>query len=132
MLHCSDCLALFLHVLTCRLVLNQLLSCNRMLAFRQARELLFLYLTVEPPVLREFAMPLATYPVTFGVVVLSSVGKFLLVIRLSLRCTQRSGNRKHDLFKERFVLCGNPSRLFECVLLYQRKARLRCPRSNID
>src|SRR5215469_1900190 len=66
-----------------------------MLAVGKPRELLPLHLSAKTPLIRKFAVPLTDYPIAFGVVVGFSISKFLLVIRLSLRCAQRFGNCQH-------------------------------------
>src|SRR5215470_11233668 len=71
-----------------------------MLAVCKARELLLFHLSTKAPLIREFAVPLTDNPVAFGVVVGFGISKFLLVIRLSLRCAQRFGNCQHSYSKK--------------------------------
>jgi hypothetical protein len=69
MLHRADPVAMLVHIFTGGFVPHELFTRERMLTIGKARKLFFLDFASQSPLLREFAVPLAVYPVALGVVV---------------------------------------------------------------
>ena len=118
-LHRLDRIALLVHIFPRRLVANQLLSGNRMLAVAEPSKLFLLHSTTQPPFLGQFPMPLAVYPVAFAVVVLLRVAELLLMIGTGLTCTERLGNGQHVFLFEKASRRGF-HRVFKLRVLSQR------------
>src|SRR5689334_3343838 len=74
-----------------------------MLSVGEALELLLLYFPAKPPLLGQCTVPFATYAVALGVIVLLSVGEFLLVICLGLARAERFGDCQHNSFTRSMV-----------------------------
>src|SRR5271157_887577 len=94
-LHRLDRTALLVHIFPRRLITNQLLASNRVLAIAEPSKVLLLHRAVQPPFLGQFSVPLAAYPLAFAVVILLCVAELLLMVRTSLTCTERFGNSQH-------------------------------------
>src|ERR1700693_3663513 len=118
-LHRLDCLAMLVHIFPCRLMANQLLVGNRMLAIAEPPKLLLLHCTTQSPFLGQLSVPLAPYPVGFAVVVLLRVAKLLVMIGTGLTCTERLGNGKHVLLFEKASL-GGCHIMFQLLVLTRR------------
>src|SRR5580658_4262631 len=106
-----------------------------MLTVRQTLKVFLLHFTMQPPLLREFAVPLATNSVALGVIVLLSVRELLFVIGLRLAGTQRFGNGQHDSLEVRFLSGRDATgvlRLARRELLRGRSSRLRRPFADIQ
>src|SRR5580698_2006097 len=116
------------------LMANELLLGQGMLTVRQPLKVFLLHFTMQPPLLREPAVPLAAYSVALGVVVLLRVRELLFVIGLGLAGTQRFGNGQHDSLEVRFLPGGDATGVFRLArreLLRGRSFRLRRPFADI-
>ena len=78
-----------------RLVLNELLTSERMLTVRESRKMSFLDVTAEAPLHGQAAMPRPGDLTAVGVVVVARVGEFFGVIRARLGAAEWLGNRQH-------------------------------------
>src|SRR5271157_229685 len=123
-LHRLDRTALLVHIFTRRLIADQLLSGNRMLAVTEPLKLFLLHRPVQPPFLGQFSVPLAAYSLAFAVVILLCVAELLLMVRTSLTCAERLGNGEHVPLLEKTSRCGFHSVLQVLILtrrlLYRR------------
>ena len=127
-LHRANRLAACIDVFTRCLMAHELFSGHGVLPVRQSLEVLLPHFTMQAPLLGEFAVPLAAYPVALGVVVLLGVRELLFVIGLRLAGTQRFGNGQHDSLEVRFLSGGDAFgvlRLARTDLLRRHSARLR-------
>src|ERR1700682_1561432 len=77
-----------------------------MLAIAEPSKLFLLYSTTQSPLLGQFSVPLAAYPVAMAVVVLLRVAELLVMIGTGLTCTERLGNSKHVVLFEKASLGG--------------------------
>src|SRR5580700_3335629 len=100
-LHRLDCIAVLVHIFSRRLIANQLLAGNRLMAITEPPKLFLLYSTTQSPFLGQLPVPPAAYPVAFAVVVLLRVAELLLMIGVGLTCTERLGNSEHILLFEK-------------------------------
>ena len=87
MFHRSYPLAVIVHVFSCRLVADELLTSDRVLAFRESLEVLLANLAAQSPLFGKSPMPLSAYLVALRVVVLAGIRELFRVIRQSLACT---------------------------------------------
>src|SRR5580698_3130184 len=134
MLHGANRLTSCIDVFARCLMANELLFGQGMLTVRQPLKVFLLHFTMQPPLLREPAVPLAAYSVALGVVVLLRVCKLLFVIRLRLAGTQRFGNGQHDSLEVGFLPGRDATgvlRLARRQLLRGRSFRLRRPFADI-
>ena len=74
---------------------DELLTSDRVLAFREPLEVFLADLAVQSPLLGEPSVPLAAYLVPLRVVVLAGVAELFRVIRLCLARAQRIGDGQH-------------------------------------
>src|ERR1700732_1090664 len=107
---------MLVHIFPRRLIANQLLAGNRMLAIAEPPKLFLLYSTTQSPFLGQLSVPLAPYPVAFAVIVFLRVAKLLLMISTCLTCTERLGNGKHVLLFEKTPRGGLHGVLQLCFL----------------
>ena len=77
-----------------------------MLAVAEPPKLFLLDSTTQAPLLGQFPVPLAAYPVALAVVVLLRVAKLFLMIGTRLARTEWLGNGKHVLLFEKAPLGG--------------------------
>ena len=77
MFHRSYFLAVFVYVFSRRLVANELLTSDRVLAFREPLEVLLADLAAQSPLFGKSSVPLAMYLVAFRVVVLAGIRRTL-------------------------------------------------------
>src|SRR5216683_417753 len=82
--HRAYFLAAPVHVFSRRLVANELLASDRVLASREPLEMFLAHFSAQSPFLRELSVPLTTNLLRFRVVVFSRVGELFRVIRLRL------------------------------------------------
>src|SRR5215469_8317327 len=94
-LHRSYFLAVVVHIFPCGFVADELLACDRMLAFGEPLKVLLMHFTLEPPLLGKSPVPLAVYLVALRVIVLAGVRELFGVIRLGLACTQGIRDGQH-------------------------------------
>ena len=81
MFHRAYFFAAPVHIFSRRLVADELLASDRVLAFGEPLEMFLLRPLRALPILGEPSVPLAAYPVAFGVVVLAGVAELFRMIR---------------------------------------------------
>src|SRR5579859_460669 len=99
------------HVFPRRLVTNKLLTCDRVLAFRETVEVLLAHFALEAPLLGEPSVPLAEYLIALRIVVVARVRELFGVIRLRLTRAQGIRYGQHGLAYSKKYSCLDSVRI---------------------